>query len=208
MQLISQGTFPLGILVHVQMTGGVVSWHMVKIYLDLSCSVSLFLSRQLVPAGLPFLCLRPAARVPLIMVANAPTQLCLCQPHEAADVVLAKLVRHLSHPHEEASEGVDAELDVDSLYSRQQQGLEMGEIRSKTPNGGMPPASSLVSLPVSSGNTFTPITTWVNGSQPTTCTREGTPERAYLVALLTVAEVDCRCFVLMLVPGECGSAKE
>ena len=35
-----------------------------------------------------------------------------------------------------------------------------------------------------------------------------TAERAYLVVLLTVAEVDCRCFVLMLVPGERGSAKE
>ena len=57
MQLIAQGTLPLGILVHVQMTRGMVSWHMVKIYLDLSCSVSLFLSRQLVPAGLPLLCL-------------------------------------------------------------------------------------------------------------------------------------------------------
>ena len=35
-----------------------------------------------------------------------------------------------------------------------------------------------------------------------------TAERAYLVVLLTVAEVDCRCFVLMLEPGERGRAKE
>ena len=49
------------------------------------------------------------------------------------DVVVAKLLRYLSRPHEEASEGVDAELDMDSLHSRQQ-GPETGVIRSKTPN--------------------------------------------------------------------------
>ena len=35
-----------------------------------------------------------------------------------------------------------------------------------------------------------------------------TAERAYLVVLLTVAEVDCHCFVLMLELGERGRAKE
>ena len=90
------------------------------------------LSRQLVPAGLPLLCLRPAARLLLIM--NALTQLCLCQPHEAADVVVGKLLRYLSHPYEEVGKDVDTKLDVDSLHSRQQLGPEMGVIRSKTPN--------------------------------------------------------------------------
>ena len=49
-------------------------------------------------------------------------------------MVVAKLLRYLSRLHEEAGEDVDVELDVDSLHSRQQQGLETGVIRSKTPN--------------------------------------------------------------------------